>query len=126
MKRTIVKFATVNKLESVIRSMLTAVRQMEYSNDLVTSVWYYMKTKNTFSAEIKKKGKVDDGNTYRSKRESVLLLAHSRIFFFSQPSTVFTHSSPGLRQSFDMNGIVHKVIARDICLAYVRNLRNHQ
>lgn len=54
MKRTVVKFATVNKLESVIRSMLTAVRQMEHSNDLVTSVWYYMKTKNTFSAEIKK------------------------------------------------------------------------
>lgn len=44
--------------------------------------------------------------TYRRRSERVLLLAHSRIFFFSQPSTVFTHSSPGLRQSLDMNGIL--------------------
>lgn len=43
--------------------------------------------------------------THRNKRERVLLLAHSRIFFFSQPSTVLTHSSPGLRQSLEMNGI---------------------
>jgi len=44
--------------------------------------------------------------TYRRRSERVLLLAHSRIFFFSQPSTVFTHSSPGLRQSLDINGIL--------------------
>ena len=43
--------------------------------------------------------------THRSNSESVLLLAHSRIFFFSQPSTVLTHSSPGLLQSLDINGI---------------------
>jgi len=43
--------------------------------------------------------------THRKRSERVLLLAHSRIFFFSQPSTVFTHSSPGLRQSLDMNGM---------------------
>lgn len=47
----------------------------------------------------------ENQGTHRSKSESVLLLAHSRIFFFSQPSTVLTHSSPGLRQSFEMNGI---------------------
>lgn len=62
---------------------------------------------------MEKKTRIINDVTYRSKRESVLLLAHSRIFFFSQPSTVFTHSSPGLRQSFDMNGIARKVIAQD-------------
>lgn len=50
--------------------------------------------------------KYREGSTYRRRSERVLLLAHSRIFFFSQPSTVFTHSSPGLRQSLDMNGIL--------------------
>lgn len=44
--------------------------------------------------------------TYRISNDRVLLLAHSRIFFFSHPSTVLTHSSPGLRQSLEMNGIV--------------------
>jgi len=50
--------------------------------------------------------------THRRRSERVLLLAHSRIFFFSQPSTVFTHSSPGLRQSLDMNGILGRGRAR--------------
>lgn len=30
---------------------------------------------------------------------------HSSIFFFSHPSSVLTHSSPGERQSFEMKGI---------------------
>lgn len=33
-------------------------------------------------------------------------LQHSKIFFFSHPSSVFTHTSPGDRQSFDINGIL--------------------
>lgn len=35
-----------------------------------------------------------------------ICLPHSSIFFFSHPSSVFTHSSPGERQSFEMKGIL--------------------
>lgn len=40
-----------------------------------------------------------------NSRDLVGEFPHSKIFFCSQPSSVFTHSSPGERQSFDKNGI---------------------
>lgn len=84
---------------------VTAVRRTDYPETTVRS-----STSAGFENKKRDSGGVRDVDglvygTHRSRRESVLLLAHSRIFFFSQPSTVFTHSSPGLRQSFDMNGI---------------------
>lgn len=62
-------------------------------------------SERTSETEKEKRAREQETTTHRKRSERVLLLAHSRIFFFSHPSTVFTHSSPGLRQSFDMNGI---------------------
>lgn len=43
---------------------------------------------------------------FRDNSTCLVKLAHSRIFFFSHPSTVFTQMSPVLRQSLEINGIV--------------------